>query len=363
MSNEHHYDLILFIIGPDNAFYYQSIFDFLIKKSNNVVIIGDGIKNIADNDRGEFFEVISVIQNFNASNVLIYIHAHGIKSEEEYYVDFGYPLKVKKLFYSLADKFDKPLDILFFPCYGKSALPYINYLPDNSKVIIFSDENKSTYILNSLSSIEAMDRLNDFNIDIFYDNYLSYMTQLESPLLIKLPNVMFDPIKLVHEVLNISISPYFKEYINNHFTKNICYNSSSCFDRVNRIINKVEDALSIDEFLVEGCKYIDLLSKIKLWQSEILYNESDYYCSKKVLTVKNKIDNYLFYHEIPLSVDLSYSFWNKPSIIPYAFSDLNDQLLFKALKLSFFNQNNNFEPPEYLEAGILFGIIKDIYFS
>lgn len=360
-----YYDLVIYIIGPDNEFYYQPILDFLVKKNDNVVVIGDGKKELINNEnKGELTDVLNYIKMFflsSSNNVLVYMHTHGVIQGGEYYLQLGDLIKTETFFQNFIQQINQPIDLLFFPCHGKAALPYINYLPNDSKAIIFSSEGGSTYALNIFNSFDAMLDLDSFSLEVFYDVYLDHLSNIENPIFITVPNLTIDPLGIVDIFLGKQMPQYLRDFTKNHFAMNVCKSDSNCFVRMDRIVDKIEGSSSAHDFLNYDHKYIDLLQMIDIWKDQIIENNSLALCSSKLTSTANQIDNYLFKHEMPLETDLSYQFWYIRSGVKLDIAGMSDRAIFDGLVASYFNKNDKFSEPGFLEIGSLFGVVKDFY--
>ena len=374
IDNLNYYNLAIFIIGPDNAMYYKPISNFLYQKANHLITIGNGTINLlTQQNEGLLIDSLAQIKQsnndtINSRNILVYIHAHGIKIDDLYALDLGYPLLTSSLFSLLKNKINYPIDIIFVPCYGKSALPYLNYLHNNSNIIIFSDENKTTYPLSILDVLDDMINIKIFSLKSFYDNYLSHLTLLENPIFITILDnniITIDPEILSSHYLGKPITKPLQEYINNNFVINICYGMLSCYEQIQQLIDKIQISSSIKDFAVTHDKYHQLMSNLTDWNIKITNTQNmtlSNNCSSddQILIIKKNIDQYLFSQEIPLETDLSYPYWFEPPSENYDLSDMSEYAIYNALSSSFFNKNDNFLEPQYLEIGMLFGIIKDI---
>ncbi len=360
-----YYDLVIYIIGPDNEFYYQPILDFLVKKNDNVVVIGDGKKELINNEnKGELTDVLNYIKMFflsSSNNVLVYMHAHGVIQDGEYYLQLGGLIKTESFFQNFAQQINQPIDLLFFPCHGKAALPYINYLFNYSKVVIFSREAGFTHPFNIFKSFEAILDLDFFSLEVFYDVYLGHLSNIENPIFITVPNVTIDPLGIVDIFLGKQMPQYLRDFTKNHFAVNVCKNSSDCFVRMDQVIDKIEVSSSAHDFLNYDHKYIDLLQMIDVWKDQMIENNSLALCSSKLISTANQIDEYLFKHAMPLETDLSYEFWYTKSLAKRDITGLLDIDIFNRLVGSYFNKNDKFPEPGFLEIGSLFGIVKDFY--
>jgi|GEM_PF-4600009 len=110
---------------------------------------------------------------------------HGISIENTHYLGTSiHNLMLTKDFFDfLSAVIKNPMDIIFEPCNGKSALNDINSLPLGSEIIIFLEEDQSTIAPNLEITLDSMDP-NEFSISNFYNNYLARMFSLdENPII------------------------------------------------------------------------------------------------------------------------------------------------------------------------------------
>lgn len=363
MTSKHYYDLIFVITGPENAIYYKPTLKFFSNKTDHPVIIGDGIEPlIYENATGiliDTFRFLNKNSFFNASNILFYIHAHAIKDHSQYYLNLGLPVELSIFFSIIKDMIAKPIDIIFLPCYGKLALSYIRYLPENSSIAFFSDEESTTSPANLQDIFDVMSTQDVFTLDNFYYQYLAHLPNKQNPTLVKLPDIFIDPLELTSIFLSKPVHSNIKKYIHNHFTKTICM-SFNCYNKVSNVIDKLEKSTSIDIFLEDNHKYQNLLKSLQNWQIDIISNLSNHSCAKTLINLKTQIDTYLDSHNFPLELDLDYYNWEKPIQIDEDIEKMSNRELFNVFIRSFFNQNDKFPTPEYLEIGLLFGVIADI---
>ena len=74
-----------------------------------------------------------------------------------------------------------PMDVIFTPCNGKVALTDIDFLPKDSRIIIFSDSDKLAWSINLQATLNNLSS-NEFTLERFYHNYLAQVFSMdESP--------------------------------------------------------------------------------------------------------------------------------------------------------------------------------------
>ncbi len=167
----------IYIIGPNNENNYNKKIDLLRDKFKKVIVIGNGRIDILDkNGNGPLLDLRNLYKDnpdfLNEDKFLIYVDMHGISIENTYYLGTSIhnPMLTKDFFDFLSAVIKNPMDIIFEPCNGKSALNDINALPLDSEIIIFSEEDKST-IAPNVEIILDMMNINEFSIQNFYNNY------------------------------------------------------------------------------------------------------------------------------------------------------------------------------------------------
>lgn len=373
-TNNKYYDLAIYIIGP-NIIDSDYILDFLIKTTNEVVVIGDGKTDILvekDNQfTGEFLSVFSQLSLRNYSSIkkpLVFINAHSEIYNQKYTISLGHPLEVEDLFYALNKDIKSPIDIIFAPCHGGLSLPYINILPSNSKILILSNEDSYSYPLDMINMNQVMSHLDSFSLDIFYDYHLAHLTRFSNPIFVTVGKDIINPLEILPLYLTKEISDSSKNYIKNNFAKNICQESIFCFNEIDYLISKIEDSRSIEDFMHDdNDNYRDIFSLLGSWHQEI-FNATSYldYCPIERNHISSKINEYLFSRHIPLEVNLNAPNWfeeDEDYIYDSNLDGISQRALFDALSISFFNKNNNFPEPAYLEFGKILGITNSIYLS
>ena len=384
------YSGAIYIIGPGNKSTYKKGLKFLNTQFKKVIVIGDGQMDILDsNNKGPLYNIIGkdYLGLLNEGRVLVYIDAHGTADENEHYIKVnkdGEPFASKKLFELLAESIKNPMDIIFIPCNGKAALMDVGVLPEMSRIIVFSESDK----LTNFSQIEVILDIfssSKFTLEAFYYNYLvRVFSTNESPTISIVGKETIDPVILSEIYLNKSISEYSRQYVHNNLGKSICTGYISCSDKIDHLINKIEQFSSLSEFRVNASDnyFISLMELTQLNANyEFSRNSnhkkvSNYYnyqesesCYIEILQLKNQSDPLLLKYEIPLELNLSDKDWYQ---IDYDYDDYdvrelfgsyNDIGIYNTLKYLGFNENNNFSKPEYPEYGFVLAIIKDIHLS
>ncbi|MGB4191223.1 MAG: hypothetical protein WBJ81_01565 [Rickettsiales bacterium] len=383
------YSGAIYIIGPDNEDSYEKTLKFLNAKFNKVIVIGDGKNDLLnENGEGSLEGLITLSQdhpNFiNEGKILVYIEAHGIVADNKHAIIInkeGSLLSSRILFKILVENIKSSIDIIFVPCHGKAALKDIETLPLNSRVIIFSDVDQDSYVINILDTLDHL--LNHkFTFDIFYNNYLAHMFLVdESPTISIVGKETIDPIILSESYFGSSISEDSRQYVHDHFSQIACNNNIYCHDKIDYLMNKIEQSSSIDNFrgtISENYfKAFNEYTQIKVEYEFSRNNKHDKivsyhyqepeFCYIEALELKNKIDQLLLEYEIPLELDLLDKFWHE---INYEYNSedegserLSDLGIYHFIKHDGFIENDNFTKPEYGEYGLVLGIIKDIHLS
>lgn len=222
-----------------------------------------------------------------------------------------------------------------------------------------ADEYSSISPTNLADLFIQIDKVQRFNLNIFYDNYITHLTSNQSPLILT-REIIIDPIKLLPQFLGKTLNFPQRAYIQNNFALNVCLDSPDCYLRINRTIEKLEKASSIKEFYNNSEKYKNLYPEILSWQKAINLYSFNSSCSKNLIDLKERIDQYLFSNQFPLTLDLSYPNWNTPLPPPKILEDESDREIYNIYTQSIFDSNDNFSPPNYLEIGLLYGILKDL---
>lgn len=385
------YSGAIYIIGPDNKKYYKPNLNFLKDRIDNVIVIGDGENDILDSkNEGPLQKIKTIDQDYpelsKEGKVLVYIEAHGVVWDNTHYIQIAKDdvMASKELFKLLAENIKIPIDIIFTPCNGKAALTDINVLPKDSRVIIFSDSDKITNAQNIASTLNTLPKDN-FTLNNFYNNYLSGVFSMnESPVMHIVGRETIDPLVLSETYLKAKVSESSRQYVHNHFGQSICNNDISCHNEIDSLINKVEQAISMDEFKVVASEnYFTALSEFFTQMNteykfarnnnhhrDVSYNYKDpEYCYTEILELKSKADQLLLKLEIPLELDLSHQLWYNIDFDYPTDKELglmkesSDECLFYAFKYEGFTENNNFIKPSHGEYGLTLGIIKDIHLS
>lgn len=388
------YSGVIYIIGPGNENSYKKELEFLNTQFKKVIVIGDGKMDIFDNNEGPLQNLKTLNQDYpgllNEGKILVYIDAHGTAEEDGHYIkvnEGGELLLSKKLFEFLVENINKPMDIIFIPCNGKAALRDISVLPLGSRVIIFSDTDSYTLFTNIRVTLDAI--VNEkFSLDNFYNNYLARIFSMQdSPVISIIGKETIDPAVLSDTYLGGTISESSRQYVHNNFGQSICASNVSCYNKIDYLMNKIEQTSSIEEFrVISGNKYFITIEEFNQLSNDYsfirnTYHERDVpynhkeseYCYEEVLDLKNKADQLFLAREIPLELDLS----NKDLYeIDYDYLDNHNHIreyvktwfdigIYNFLKgvNGGFIENNNFSKPEYEEYGFVLGIIKDIHLS
>lgn len=381
------YSGAIYIVGPDNEDSYDKVSEFLKAKFNKVIVIGDGKNDLIDkNGEGPLKSLIILRQDnpLNEGKILVYVEAHGIVEDDEHIMLISKEevIPSRILFEILSENIKNSIDVVFLPCHGKSALKDIEALPLNSRVIIFSDDDKNTYIPNILDLLDNLPNYK-FTFDNFYNNYLARMFLLdESPTMSIIGRETIDPVVLSEVYLGSAISEESRQYVHDHFGQGVCNNDIICHDRINYLMNKIEQSSSINEFRVHPHEnYVAALDEyfqIKVEYDFNLNNKNEkivsynfqepVHCYIEILELKNKIDQLLLKYKIPLELDLSDQSWyeinyNKDYNNKEGSERLSNFGMFHFIKYDGFIENDNFAKPDYEEYGFILGIIKDIHLS
>lgn len=108
---------------------------------------------------GELIDTIISLETlswFNASRVLFYIDTHAVKEGNKYYLHFGPFIEADK-FFSLITSFAKwRLDIIIISCYAGSTAAYLQYLPPNTNLVLFSDSESTSNPLTISDIFDVM---------------------------------------------------------------------------------------------------------------------------------------------------------------------------------------------------------------
>ena len=389
------YSGAIYIIGPGNENSYEKELEFLNAQFKKVVVIGDGKMNILDkNNEGPLQNLKTLNQDYpellNEGKILVYIDAHGTAEENGHYIQVnkgGELLPSKRLFEVLAENINKPMDIIFIPCNGKTALTDISVLPLDSRVIIFSDPEADTLSTNIIITLEAIAN-DEFSLDNFYNNYLARIFSMqESPVVSINGKEAIDPAVLSKIYLGKTISEPSRQYVHDNFGQSVCTTDISCYDKIYYLMNKIEQTSSIEEFrVIAGKRYFITITEFAQLESDyafirnthherdVIYNHKESeHCYKEVLDLKNKADQLFLARKIALELDLSDKDLYE---IDYDYLDDNNDIkeyvktwfdigiynFFKGVNGGFV-ENNNFAKPEYEEYGFVLGIIKDIHLS
>jgi hypothetical protein len=225
------YSAALIITGPRTNTTIESIQLFLADKIQNIITIGDGKIDLDAQAISNIAKEANALAN--AGKVLVFVNAHGINSQEYgghalQMTNQGQLFQSSLLFSILKNSFSAPIDIIFTACNGKGALKDINNLANGSRIIIFSEENNSTYINNYIYALEAMNGIAYFSLDNFYDNYLSHLTLQENPVMVIAGEKTIDPALAANAQIGKSISNESRLYVHQNFGKNVCQEDIAC---------------------------------------------------------------------------------------------------------------------------------------
>ena len=174
------------------------------------------------------------------------------------------------------------------------------------------------------------------------------------------------------------------QYVRDNFGQNICKNDLDCNAKIDHLMDKIEQNISINAFkMVTNENYLEAIIEFNqilqdyAWSrnahhdQDVIYNHKESeHCYSEILDLKNKVDQLFLEREIALEVDLSEQKWCK---IDYDYSGDEELLsyfmehsnagIYNMLSKDGFLENNNFAKPEYEEYGLVLGIIKDIHLS
>ena len=385
------YSGAIYIVGPGHEHNYGKDLGFLNSKFKKVVVIGDGEMDILyQNNEGPLQNLKTLSQDYpellNEGKILVYVSMHGLGEDDGHYVQVGKKwdnFTSKKLFELLAESIKKPIDIIFTSCHGKAALKDIDSLTLGSNIIIFSDADKSTFLSNIASALKAISN-DKFSLDNFYNNYLARVFSMdESPAMFTAGGETMDPIVLSKAYLGNAISETSRQYIQNNFGQSICKHDIICHNKIDYLMDKIEQNVSIDVFrTVISKKYLKVIFEFDQMQKDyalsrnthhdqdVIYNhKKSEFCYIEVLELKNKIDQLFLERKIALELDLSEQDWYE---IDYDYSggevlnefmEHSDAGIYNLLSEHGFLENNSFDKPEYEEYGLALGIIKDIHLS
>lgn len=407
MQKEH--DLAIIITGPKIDLSLEPVTEFFNDKIQNIVMIGDGVNDINSSTNTTLFNALN---NFNSTystaidgRVLVFLNMHGTVSDDKHVVQAnndGALLATSALFTFLNQSINKPFDIIFTACHGKAALPDISKLPDGSRIIIFSEEDTSTYANNYIYSFNAMSNMTNFTFEKFYNNYLAHLTLKENPIMATVGGKIIDPLLIVNSQIGKSISFESRLYMHENFGKNICEEDSQCHGKLEALMNKMENSSSIDEFYQANSYFSEefkqeilaLENKIDILEREeddddiystdfekiFQVKAEDLNCPAWLILLKNEVDQFFVKFNIPATLNLeSKTLLDDDddddddddnsgildSFIKY--QDFSDRALYDILKLvkydigsDLFILNDNFVAPEYPEYGTVLGISYDL---
>lgn len=390
------YSGAIYIVGPESEYRYEDTLNFLNNKFKQVITIGNGAMPILDeNDEGPLRKLEALNQDYpellRTGKLLVYIDIHGTEIDNQHYIQVNNGEDIilsRKLFEMLAENIKMPMDIIFVPCHGKAALQDIEILPEMSRIIIFSDADKITNVANVHIILNALSD-DVFSLDKFYNNYLARLFSMDdNPTMSIVGKATIDPVALSENYFGKTISEASRQYITNHFKEDVCKNENVCSNKIDYLMDKIQQFSSINEFrdiqqnlfeaLIEFSDFEVNYAFIRNTRHErdVIYNykESEY-CYIEILELKDKTDQLFLQHKIALELNLSSELWYE---INYDYTDEKEASDFEKCSeigiyntLSFlgstenlgFIENDNFAKPEYEEYGLVLGIIKDIHLS
>lgn len=395
------YNLAIQISGP-KIHTHDQINNVLSRKIQNLVTIGDGNVDLFEENGSLLLRKLTELKDtyktqINKDKILVILNLHGEMDEQGNHWVFpgssDNPLPSKLLFKLLSVMIKKPMDIIFTSCQGKGALRDVNSLPEGSRVMIFSDEDKATASIAYQIAFKAMNSVDNFSLESFYDIYLSNLGRLENPVIAISGGKMLDPLASSHFILGRPIGVEAREYVHNNFGKNICSKNVECHNKLDQLMNKMEVNSNIDDYFKLAAPMLSrslLFSNIEQifskynGEKEICFDNKweriiNDNCPSYFAEAKTEIDQYLYMQQIPLLIDLAKltwadevnnttdenlaeaeSFWNK------GFNDVFDRGRYELIIDSFVNEgssftkSNSFQLPEYPEYGCMLGIAKDI---
>ena len=373
------YNSVIILTGTGIKSDTKIIADLFLKKIPNVIQIGNGEIDIVNEDRNLLKETLlsvkTITPNLFEGRVLVYINMHGINVKDSHYVLINENRSVitsKSVFNIFANYIHNPIDIIFTACNGKGALLDVDVLPSNSRVMIFSDENKNSYFSNHASTFKDMLGIDDFSFDLFYDNYLAHLGQEESPIIVSPGQHIIDPFKVSENYLGKVISESSREYIHRSFADNICQDEA-CHLHIDLVMDSIENADSMMEFSNVGEKYSQAFVNISPWikdnypglmdSCKIHNNGTKIMSSAKLPLIKEKIDQYFIKREIALEVDLSKLlsiFDDDDDDDDDSFDVLggSDRGTYDIYSSALFFTNDKFPIPDYPDFGLVLGIIN-----
>lgn len=382
------YSAAIYIIGPGLTESYEIESNFLNTHFDKVITIGDGKNNIITNGAGELQKLYTLSDDYpeliNAGKILVYIIMHGGILDDKHFVKTSKEgwISSAELFKILAETIKTPMDIIFTPCHGKAALKDIDTLPTGSRIMIFSDHDKFTAAVAVHETMNKMLSNDEFTFDGFYNNYLANIFLIdEEPIVTVVGGDTIAPVALSENYLGKSISGASRQYVQNHFGQSVCGDESFCHNKIDQLMNKIEQIFNIDEFRISATtKYLKAAKVIVQmtvdyefvinthYEEDTIFNHKESeLCYIEILNLKNDFDQLLLNHEIPLELDLACDDWYE---IDYEYdADTKDierfsnDGLYNAFKQAGFIENNNFLKPETPEYGYALGIIKDIHLS
>ncbi len=382
------YSAAIYIVGPDNEGSYEKTLEFLNKKFKQVIVIGDGESDLLDrNGEGPLLALKTLEQDYsqllNEGKVFLYVEMHGIVLDDFHALVVskeGVLLSSKMLFEFLAKNIKKPIDIIFTSCHGKAALMDIDSLPMGSRVIIFSDSDKNTSVVNVVNTLDELSE-HIFTLDHFYNNYLAHIFLMnESPVIATVGGENLDPLALSDIYLGKAISALSRQYIHDNFGQSVCRSDIACHNKIDHLIDKIEHSLSIDEFRATADEhYFTLFNEILQIENNYQYNQNSNHqkvafysdqesqlCDIEILALKSQADQLLSQYHIPLELDLCDQNWHmidNEYDTEEGTEEMSNAGMYHFIKYDGFIENNNFDKPEYGEYGYVLGIIKDAYLS
>lgn len=382
------YSAAIYIIGPNLKESYKIGSNFLNTHFDKVITIGDGKVDIITNGTGVLQKLYTLSDDYpeliNAKKILVYVIIHGAVLDDNHVLSTSkeYWISSAESFKLLAETIKTSMDIISLPCHGKAALKEINVLPQESRIMIFSDHDKFTTAVAVHGTMDKMLSHTKFTFDGFYNNYLANISLMdEEPIVTVVGGDTIAPVALSENYLRKSISGASRQYVQNHFGQSICRGEIPCHDKIDQLMNKIEQAFNIDEFRISATtEYLEAAKVIiqmvvdyefiinTHYEEEVIFNHKESeLCYIEILDFKNKTDKLLLENGIPLELDLSHDYWYE---IDYEYDADTDGLerfsnhgIYNVFKQDGFIENNDFPKPEEPEYGYVLGIIKDIHLS
>jgi hypothetical protein len=369
-SNEAGYNTAILIAGHNtHPTLSTNPIDVLTAHAPYVITVGDRVIGLNDTKLSQLSRIQQEQPSMFGDKVLVYIDMHGFVD-----VNHRHGLSTLKnstmltadLFDALSATFSTPIDVILQSCYGKAALADLNHLPLGSRVMMFPEQDKSSFaVTNAVAEAALMDK-EELTFEGYFNQYLVKLGHSEMPIFATVGGPVIDPYASSATHVGKTIEPEARHHVHQTFGQDICAGDEECHNRLDRVMDQMEQAQSAEEFHVIQPAIANLFSAA----TKELELRAENYTSEDTSPVfasefKKSLDRAFIDHQLPLELNLERLLRDEEEDEDESFEEITAMLyeigsmamlsnLYQAAREnSIFTTNHLFPTPEYNYGRVL----------